>query len=235
MQSKLLLFNTKGTSTQMLGFTPEKIIRTGGIITVGLVVFAESGLMAGFFLPGDSLLFTAGFFASQGFLNIHALTLVCFLAAVAGDSVGYAFGAKMGSRLLKRKDGRIFKKKYIIEAEKFYEKHGKKTIILARFTPIVRTFAPIVAGIGSMNYRTFISYNIIGAALWAVGLPYSGYLLGNALPWTKDYLEPMILLIVFISLLPGIYHALKEESVRDKIRQILPLTVAHIKKIINKK
>ncbi len=215
----------------MIDISPERIAHAG-MALVGLVVFAESGLMVGFFLPGDSLLFTAGFLASQGLLDIHTLAIVCFVAAVLGDSVGYGFGNKMGPRLLKRPDGKIFKKKYIIQAEEFYEHHGKKTIILARFTPIVRTFAPIVAGIGNMHYRTFLSFNIIGAALWTLGLTYGGYFLGNFIP--EGWLEPAILLVVFLSLLPAFYHFLKEASNREKIKKIPSVSIQKIRSIFIK-
>ena len=215
----------------MIGISAEKIAHAGIIVVAG-VIFAESGLMIGFFLPGDSLLFTAGFLASQGFVNVHILAVACFIAAVAGDSVGYAFGKRMGPRLLKKPDGRIFKKNYIAQAEAFYQEHGKKTIILARFTPIVRTFAPIVAGLGSMNYRTFLAYNIIGGALWTLGLTYLGYFLGSFIP--EGYLEPTILLVVFISLLPAFYHFLKEVENREKIKKLPAVTMRKIRSIIKK-
>ncbi len=209
-------------------------IAHAGIFVVAGVIFAESGLMIGFFLPGDSLLFTAGFLASQGFVNVHVLAWVTFVAAVLGDSVGYAFGKRMGPRLLKRPDGKIFKKKYIAQAEAFYEEHGKKTIIIARFTPIVRTFAPIVAGLGNMNYRTFLSYNVIGGALWTLGLTYAGYFLGRALPGVENYLEPMILLVVFLSLLPAFHHFLKEAENRDRVKKLPAVTLGKIRQIIRK-
>ncbi len=215
----------------MIGISAEKIAHAG-IIVVAAVIFAESGLMVGFFLPGDSLLFTAGFLASQGFVNVHILALTCFLAAVLGDSVGYAFGKRMGPRLLKRPDGAIFKKKYLAQAEAFYEEHGKKTIIIARFTPIVRTFAPIVAGLGNMHYRTFLSYNIIGGALWTLGLTYLGYFLGGLIP--EGYLEPTILLVIFISLLPAFYHFLKEVENREKVKKLPALTMRKIRSIVKK-
>lgn len=217
----------------MIGLTPESIIGSG-IIVIGLVIFAESGLMVGFFLPGDSLLFTAGFLASQDILNVHTLAIVCFIAAVAGDSVGYAFGNKMGPRLLKRPDGKIFKKKYLAQSEAFYEEHGKKTIIIARFTPIVRTFAPIVAGLGNMHYRTFLFYNVIGGALWTLGLIYGGYFLGSAIPGVDKYLEPMILAVIFISLLPAFYHFLKEQENRNRVKKLPAVTMKRIKEIIRR-
>jgi membrane-associated protein len=217
----------------MIGLSPESIAKAG-VLAVGAIVFAESGLLVGFFLPGDSLLFTAGFLASQGIIDIHFLAAICFVAAVVGDSVGYGFGKRLGPRILKREDGKIFKKKYIKEAEAFYEKHGKKTIIIARFTPIVRTFAPIVAGIGNMTYRTFLLFNVIGAALWTLGLTYLGYYLGKTIPGIEKYLEPAILLVVFISLLPGLIHFLKTEENRARVKHLPAATLAQIKSIVKK-
>ena len=211
----------------------ENIARAG-IFAVAAIVFAESGLLIGFFLPGDSLLFTAGFLASQDILNIHFLALACFLAAVIGDSVGYTIGKRMGPRLVNRPDGKLFKKAYLAQAESFYEKHGKKTIVLARFTPIVRTFAPIVAGIGNMHYSSFLAYNIIGGALWTLGLTYSGYYLGRAIPGIEKFLEPMILLVVFLSLLPAFYHFLKESENRMKVKKLPAVTIRKIRQIIKK-
>ena len=214
--------------------SPENLVRTGGIALIGGIVFAESGLLIGFFLPGDSLLFTAGFLASQNIVDIHVLALLCFAAAVAGDSVGYYFGNKTGPRLLKKPDGKIFKKQYIAEAEAFYEKHGKKTIVMARFVPIVRTFAPIVAGIGNMHYRTFLAYNVIGAALWTLGLTYAGYFLGQSVPWAKDYLEFVILGVILLSLLPALVHALSKAEHREKLKQLPKVSMRRICQIIRK-
>ena len=217
----------------MIGLSAENIARAG-VLTVAAIIFAESGLFVGFFLPGDSLLFTAGFLASQGILDVHFVVITCFIAAVLGDSVGYSFGNRLGPRLLKKEDGKIFKKKYLRQAEAFYEKHGKKTIILARFTPIVRTFAPIVAGVGKMHYRTFLAYNIIGGALWTAGLTYLGFYLGRAIPGIDKYLEPAILLVVFLSLLPGIVHFLKDANNRHKLRTLPKATITHIRKVVKK-
>lgn len=217
----------------MSAISAENIARAGILVVAG-VIFAESGLLIGFFLPGDSLLFTAGFLASQGFegLNVHVLALTCFLAAVLGDSVGYAFGNKMGPRLLKRPDGRIFKKKYIAQAEAFFQEHGKKTIIMARFVPIVRTFAPIVAGLGSMHYRTFLSYNVIGAALWTLGLTYLGYFLGRIIP--EAYLEPAIILVIILSLTPAFAHFFKEQENRNRVKRLPAVTMKKIRQIVKK-
>lgn len=189
----------------------ENLIRTVGYVGVWGMVFAESGILIGIFLPGDSLLFTAGFLASIGVFNIFVLAFGCFFAAVIGDNVGYAFGKRLGPRLFSREDSVWFHKKHLVRAEKFYEKHGGKTIILARFTPVVRTFAPIVAGAVNMDYRTFFFFNIVGALLWAVGLTFLGYIAGKSIPNVDKYILPILVLIVFLSLLPTIYHLLREK------------------------
>ncbi len=201
-------------------FEVEYLIQFGQMIAyIGLfaIIFAESGLLIGFFLPGDSLLFTAGFLASQGLLDIYILVPLLFLAAVLGDSAGYAFGAKVGKRLFHRKESLLFHRHNLEKAQQFYEKHGKKTIILARFMPVIRTFAPIVAGIGDMNYKTFITYNVIGGLLWAVCLPLAGYFLGSLIPNADKYLHYIIAVIIFVSILPPIVHVLREKESRDSL------------------
>lgn len=190
-------------------FDLTELIKTIGLLGVFAIVFAESGLMIGFFLPGDSLLFTAGFLASQGFINIWLLALGSFFAAVVGDSVGYTFGHKIGRRLFQRENSLLFHKDNLLKAEAFYEKHGGKTIILARFMPIIRTFAPIVAGMGSMRYYSFLSYNIIGGFLWAIGLCLGGYILGSTIPNVDRYLLPIVFLIIVLSILPSVIHIIK--------------------------
>ena len=203
-------------------------IKTVGLIGVFIVVFAESGLLIGFFLPGDSLLFTAGFLASQGFFSFPVLAIGCGIAAILGDSVGYTFGRRVGRRLFEREDSTLFKKKHLAAAEAFYEKHGAKTIVLARFVPIVRTFAPIVAGMGDMEYRKFLTYNIVGGLLWGVGVTVLGYLLGSVIPDVDKYLLPIIIVIIFVSLLPSVYHVLKDKEMRDGLiamaRRVLHLS-----------
>lgn len=190
---------------------PENIIEwLGPFATIGLflIIFAESGLLIGFFLPGDSLLFTAGLLASQDKfgLNLPVLLVGCFLAAVIGDQVGYAFGNRVGPSLFKRPDSRLFKQEYIERTNTFFEHHGPKTIILARFVPVVRTFAPILAGVGSMEYRTFLRYNVVGGLLWAVGLTSAGYVLGETVPSIDRYLLPVIGLIIVASIIPPIFE-----------------------------
>ncbi len=191
---------------------PLTIIKTLGLIGVVLIVFAESGLFFGFFLPGDSLLFTAGFLASQDLISIWGLLILCFIAAVAGDSVGYMFGKKTGPMIFNKEDSLFFKKKHVEKARDFYDKYGKKTIVFARFIPIVRTFAPIVAGVAQMNYRVFISYNIIGGFIWTWGMLGLGYLLGNIIPDAEKYLTPIILFIIFASFIPAIVEYYKSKK-----------------------
>lgn len=198
-----------------------ELIKAVGYAGLFGIVFAESGLFIGFFLPGDSLLFTAGFLASQGFLDIWLLLALTFSAAVLGDNVGYAFGARVGPTLFKRDDSFFFHKDHLERARLFYERHGGKTIILARFMPIVRTFAPILAGVGKMHYRTFMAFNLIGAFLWAIGVTLLGYLLGNVIPGVDKYLLPIIAFIIFLSILPGIIHVAKNKEHRDHLKKSL--------------
>ena len=205
----------------LLGIDLVTLIKAAGYIGMFAIVFAESGLLIGFFLPGDSLLFTAGFLASQGFLHIIPLALITFAAAVIGDNVGYAFGKKVGPAIFKKEDSLFFHKDYLEQANRFYEKHGGKTLILARFTPIVRTFAPIVAGVGNMKYSEFLFYNFIGGLIWGLGMPLLGYFLGSAIPSIDQYLVPVILVIIFVSFLPPAWHILKEKHHRDQIRGLV--------------
>lgn len=198
-------------------------IKLVGVVGVALVVFAESGLLIGFFLPGDSLLFTTGFLVHAGFLpiNIHLLVAILFVAAVLGDSVGYTFGKRIGVRIFTRPNSLLFRQENIQKAQAFYEKHGGKTIIIARFIPIVRTFAPVVAGIGDMKYKTFLAFNLIGALLWAAGVTYLGYFAGGMFERAgieiDTVLIPIVLLIIFLSVLPPAIHILKDKKQRDAL------------------
>jgi membrane-associated protein len=186
---------------------PEKILDwLGPFATIGLllIIFAESGLLIGFFLPGDSLLFTAGLLSSQDKfgLNIWVLLAGCFGAAVLGDQVGYWFGKRVGPSLFNRPNSRLFKQEYVGRTKDFFDKHGPKTIVLARFVPVVRTFAPILAGVAEMQYRVFFRFNIIGGAIWAIGVTGAGYILGSTVPSIDRYLLPIIALIVLGSVIP---------------------------------
>ena len=205
-------------------FDLNDLLKTVGYVGIFAIVFAESGLLIGFFLPGDSLLFTAGFLASQGFFDIVLLCLVTFVAAVIGDNVGYQFGKRAGPRVFKKEDSIIFSEENITKSENFYKKHGGKAIILSRFVPVVRTFAPIIAGVGKMHYRKFFFYNITGALIWAVGVTLLGYFLGQSIPNAEKYLLPLTLVIVFVSILPSLYHMVKDQESRAKM-------ISHVKHI----
>jgi membrane-associated protein len=188
----------------------------GGLLLIGAIIFAESGLLVGFFLPGDTLLFTAGFFASTGKLPLAGVLLVIFLGAIAGDNLGYTIGKKTGPKLFTKKDGIIFRQAYIKRAEEFYEKHGGKTIIMARYVPIVRTFAPIVAGVGKMKRSKFVIYDLIGAAVWTLSIVLLGFWLGNMIdPKTMEH--GIVLIVIAATCLtmgPTLYHLLREERLR---------------------
>jgi membrane-associated protein len=185
---------------------PLFIIKAVGVIGVIAIIFAESGLFFGFFLPGDSLLFTAGLLASQDYISFWFLLFGTMIAAIAGDNVGYAFGAKVGEAIFIRKDSRFFSQDNVQKAKQFYEHHGKKTIILARFIPVVRTFAPILAGVARMKYGTFVTYNVVGGILWTASLATLGYLFGNIIPDPDQYILPIVILIILFSISPGLYH-----------------------------
>jgi membrane-associated protein len=194
------------------------ILALGWLAVVG-VIFAESGLMVGFFLPGDSLLFTAGFLVQQQIFNVNIVVFIlcCFAAAVAGNSTGYFIGSNVGRKLFTKQGSRFFRPEYLAEAEKFYEKHGNKTIVLAMFVPIVRAFTPVVAGIAKMNYKTFVLFNIVGAALWTSSFLLIGYFAGDVLKKAGINIEIAALVIIFLSLLPGILHVLQKPEARAKI------------------
>jgi membrane-associated protein len=183
---------------------PDELIEAFGTIGLFLIVFAESGLFFGFFLPGDSLLFTAGVLCAKANSPLWPLPVVLVgvaFSAIAGDQVGYLFGRRVGPAIFRRPDSRLFKQAHIEKAQTYFEEHGPKTILLARFVPIVRTFAPIVAGVGRMEYRTFVTYNVMGGLLWGVGITTLGFLLGEAVDIDK-YLLPVIAVIVLISVIP---------------------------------
>jgi membrane-associated protein len=192
---------------------PESIILHGGIYLLLFCVFAETGLFVGFFLPGDSLLFTAGLLCSTGILILHPVVLVILiiLAAVAGNMIGYTFGKKVGPMLFKRKSGLFFRQEHLVAAHEFYIKHGKKTIILSRFLPIIRTFAPIVAGIVKLDYYKFFIYSLVGAFFWVSTLVLSGYFLGKYVPGTKDYLGYIVIFLIVITSIPFIYNSIKKK------------------------
>lgn len=214
-------------------FNIESIISAGGILLVAAIVFAESGLLVGFFLPGDSLLFGAGLAASQGKFSLFWLIIAVVTAAIIGDNVGYSIGRRAGPRIFKKKDGILFRQEYLQKSEEFYEKHGGKTIILARFTPIVRTFAPVVAGAGKMSREKFMFYNVIGGILWGAGLCILGYAIGGRIPHLDKYIEVVIIGVMVVSLALAFGHLLKDR----KTRQMMIAGIKHgLRKVfLNKK
>lgn len=187
-------------------------IAAAGYAGLSAVVFAESGLFFGFFLPGDSLLFAAGLLASQGVFDIAFILALLSIAAVAGDSVGYAFGGRIGPKLFSRPESRFFKPSHIVRANEFFIHHGKKSVFLARFLPIVRTFVPIVAGVAGMSYRDFLLYNVIGGISWVFSMTLFGYVLGAYVPRAEMYLYPAVALIIIVSFFPALFHAHRRSS-----------------------
>lgn len=191
---------------EFFGIDMVQAIKTVGYVGLFGIVFAETGLFLGFFFPGDSLLFVAGVLAAQGFFSLPILLIILFIAAFTGNMVGYWFGAFVGPKIFTREDSLLFRRSHILKAQAFYERYGGKTIVLARFIPIVRTFAPIVAGVARMHYGTFAFFNFIGALLWSVGLTTAAYYLGSLIDDIDRYLLPIIVLIIFLSVLPGIFE-----------------------------
>ncbi len=192
-------------------YNVPELIRLGGLLGLILIVFAETGLMVGFFLPGDSLLITAGIFAARGDLDIVWLNVSLILAAIVGDAVGYWIGFRTGKTLFNRPNSFFFRREHLIRTHEFYEKHGGKTIIIARFMPIIRTFAPVVAGIGTMTYRRFATYNVVGGIAWVISMTLTGYYLGQAVPDIDKNIHLVVAVVIFLSLLPGIIAYLKEK------------------------
>jgi membrane-associated protein len=180
------------------------LVLAAGYVGMTAIVFAETGLLIGFFLPGDSLLVSAGLLGSQGHIDVVLLGIVLTVAAIAGDTVGYAVGKATGPRLFTREDSLLFNKKHLIRAHQFYERHGGKTIIIARFMPIIRTFAPVVAGMGTMQYSRFIAYNVVGGVAWVWSMLLTGYFLGRYVPGIAQHIELVIVAVVVLSILPAI-------------------------------
>lgn len=187
----------------------QGIVEWGGILLLVVIVFAETGLMFGFFLPGDSLLVTAGVFAAAGRLSLVEVVLALSFAAIAGDQLGYWIGNRGGPRVFSREDSLFFHKRHADRAQAFYDRHGGKTIILARFIPVIRTFAPVVAGVGRMEYRRFVAYNVAGGLLWVWGLTLAGFALGRTIPNVEEHIHVVIAIVIFLSILPPIVEGLK--------------------------
>jgi len=190
----------------------DQLILWGGHLVLIVIIFSETGIMAGFFLPGDSLLVTAGLFAATGHLNLARLLVELSLAAIVGDSLSYAIGHKIGPKIFNKEDSIFFHKAHLLRAHRFYEKYGAKTIVIARFVPIVRTFAPVVAGVGEMTYRHFILYNIVGGIGWVCSMILIGFFLGRTIPNIGQHVHKIIFIVIFLSLLPAAYELWKERK-----------------------
>ncbi len=192
----------------------DDLVRWGGYVVLVAIVFTETGLLVGFFLPGDSLLITAGLVAAAGGLNIWWLNGVLMVAAVAGDSVGYALGARLGPRLFTREKSFLFNPRHVERTRQFYERHGAKTIVLARFVPIIRTFAPVVAGVGEMRYRRFLLYNVVGGVGWVLSMTWAGFLLGRVIPNIDRYIHVVVIVVIVLSVIPIGVEILRERRRR---------------------
>ena len=197
----------------------EALVRIGGLMALIAIVFVETGLFVGFFLPGDSLLVTAGLFAARGDLSLWSIFLFVSLAAIIGDTVGYTIGARTGPKIFTREDSLLFHKKHLITTKEFYDRYGGVTIIIARFMPIVRTFAPLVAGVGGMEYRRFVFYNVAGGIGWVVSMTSLGYFLGKAVPGIDRHIDVVIAVVIFLSLLPAIIKFARD---RWRLRRTAP-------------
>ena len=196
-------------------YSLDDLIRWGGYVILFAIVFTETGLLIGFFLPGDSLLITAGLVAAAGGLNIWWLNVILIVAAVTGDSVGYAIGVRLGPRLFTRSKSLLFNPRHIERTRAFYARHGAKTIVIARFVPIVRTFAPVVAGVGQMEYRKFVFYNIAGGVGWVTSMTWAGYALGRAIPNVADYVHVIVVVVVILSVIPIVIELVRERRRRS--------------------
>jgi membrane-associated protein len=196
-------------------YNVPELIRFGGLIGLILIVFAETGLLIGFFLPGDSLLITAGLFAARGDLDIVTLQLALIPAAIVGNATGYWIGKRTGTALYSRPDSLLFRREHVRMTQEYYERHGGKTIVLAQFIPILRTFAPVVAGVGRMGYRRFASFNVFGAILWVGGMTSAGYLLGNLVPNIESRIHLVIAGVIAVSLIPPLIAWLRGRRTRQ--------------------
>jgi len=187
----------------------QEIISTGGVIAIAVIVYAETGLLIGFFLPGDSLLVTAGVFAANGDLDLPLLLILLPIAAIAGNATGYQIGKRAGAALYSRPNSRFFKRSHLLRAHAFYEKHGGKTIIIARFVPIIRTFAPTIAGAAGMGYRRFVRYDVFGGTFWPTSMVMVGYIAARHVPNLDKRMHIVVPVVIFISILPGIIEAVR--------------------------
>lgn len=197
-------------------FDVTHLVQTGGLLLIALIIFAESGMMVGFLFPGDTLLLSAGILAASGKLPIVLTLLVIAAAAILGDNIGYLIGRHLGRRLFK-KDSVVFRHEYIMRAEKFYEKYGSKTMLVAHFIPIVRTFAPVTAGAGKMNHKQFIIFDAIGDIAWTLAVTLLGYYVGSRIPGIENYIEPVLIIVVLAFLAPTLYHVFRDPKIRASL------------------
>ena len=191
-------------------YSLDALILWGGYALMVAIVFTETGLLVGLFLPGDSLLITAGLIAATGALNIWWINVLLMVAAIVGDSVGYAIGARIGPRLFTREKSMLFNPKHVDRTRRFYARYGAKTIVIARFVPIVRTFAPVLAGVGQMPYHRFLAYNVLGGIGWVAGMTWAGYFLGSAIPDIKSHIHKVVLVVIALSVIPIVIEVLRE-------------------------
>lgn len=195
------------------------LVQWAGLFGLVAIIFSETGLLVGVFLPGDSLLVTAGLFAARGYLSIYALAPALTAAAICGNSVGYLIGRATGPRVFRRENSLFFNKKHAIRAHEFYEKYGHKTIVLAQFMPIIRTFAPVIAGVGGMRFKDFITFNILGAFLWIWGMLGIGFFLGSYIPGIDRHIEIVVAVVIFISILPGLIGGYRAKRAKRYARR----------------
>lgn len=195
-------------------FDVTHLVEVGGLFLIAAIIFAESGMMVGFFFPGDTLLFSAGILAAGGKLPIALTLIVIAGAAILGDNIGYQIGKSLGPRLFRKKDGLVFRHDHIMRAEKFYEKYGSKTMLVAHFIPIVRTFAPVTAGAGNMPRKQFMFYDAVGDIVWAFSVTLLGYFVGSRIPGIEKLIEPVLIVIVLVFLAPTLYHVFKDPKIR---------------------
>lgn len=218
---------------QMIGISPEKIVQTGGTLLIGGIIFAESALLIGILLPGgDTLLFMSGFFAAQGLLPIEWLIVSIVIGAILGDNVGYTIGRRAGPRLFRKDDGLFFRKDHIQRAEGFYKTHGGKTVTLARFVPVVRTFAPMIAGVAKMDRKRFMFYNVLGALIWGIGVPMLGYFFGSRIPNLDAYLGPIVLVALVATFIPPLVPILRDPVSRQKLFTLIDTNIKRILRYI---
>lgn len=213
----------------MIGVSPERIIQTGGALLIGGIIFAESAFLIGIIMPGgDTLLFVSGFFAAQGHLQIQWLILAIIIGAILGDNVGYTIGRRAGPKLFRKDDGLFFRKDHIERAENFYNTHGGKTVTLARFVPVIRTFAPMLAGVGKMDRKRFMFYNVLGAVVWGTSIPLLGYFLGSRIPDIDAYLAPLVVVAFFITFVPPLVPILRDPVARRKLFALISVRYKRI-------